>query len=131
MKAEEIYELGPECVTSDMVDAVADNLKELLGRDPKCEEAEGLEDLLLEVAQRYYRLGAFSMEHKDGATCGAEDQGGWPCCKSPAEFFVQKEHLLPKETRRLYCSEHRADNRFFRADQMSPIYENPSGTKAG
>jgi hypothetical protein len=87
-------------------------------------------ETLLEVAQDYYRRGAVDMEHKDGARCEAEDQGGWPCCSRPAEFFVKKEHIGAREKRPVYCSDHWVCNRFFLKEHMAPIFENPEGKEA-
>lgn len=122
MKAEDVYKLSPDSVTEEMIElarsALPDEYKENI--DLVLENAEGY----LEVAQRYYRLGAFNMEHKDAATCMAEDQGGWPACSHPAEYFVKAEHADGR--RIVYCSEHQ-DSRFFSPEHLAPIYENPSG----
>lgn len=127
MQTEDIYKhLAPDVVSTEMLDAVRTNIEALLGFEPKFTQVTDLADLLLEVAQDYYRRGAFDMEHRDGAQCEAEDQGGWPCCKHPAEFFIKQEHLDAGEKRRVYCNQHRLFNRFYRADQMAPIYEKPA-----
>lgn len=130
MRPEDVYKIGPGQVSTEMIDTTCSFLKSILGRDPTFDENITLAELMLKTAKHYYRLGAFHMEHREGQKCQAEDQGGWPCCGAPAEFFVERKHLRSDE-RRVYCSEHRKWNRFFRADQMAPIYESPSGKKEG
>ncbi len=121
MKAEDIYTLGPEVVTEEMIELATSSLPDELGEDTDriLENSSGY----LEVAQRYYRLGAFNMEHKDDPICEAEDQGGWPACKHPAEFYVL-DRFLGDSKRRIYCSLHQ-DNRFYSPKHMAPIYESP------
>lgn len=120
MKTEDVYNLAPDQITTEMLDLLR-----------KCfpgttfEQQLKAADGILMLCQRYYRHGAFNMEHKDGATCQAEDQGGWPACANPAEFYVLKEHLGAREKSSVYCSEHR-DNRFFSPEHMAPIYEKPN-----
>lgn len=131
MKAEEVYALGPTCITEEMIDAAKGfSMPQCDTNKEQTEYALENAETLLEVAQDYYRRGAFDMEHKDGATCEAEDQGGWPCCPRPAEFFIKAEHLDSGEKRRVYCNDHRVCNRFYRADQMSPIFVNPTEVKS-
>jgi hypothetical protein len=132
MRTEDVYKtLAPEVVTTEMIDAARVNIEALLGVEPTFEQIKDLAELLLEVAQDYYRRGAFDMEHRTAAHCEAEDQGGWPCCRHPAEYFVEAKHMKPGEKRPVYCNQHRVFNRFYRADQMAPIYVNPAkaGTK--
>lgn len=127
MKAEDVYTLAPEVIDEDMLEA-AKGLSAPQYDTTKEQEEDVLAnaETLLEIAQRYFRLGAFEMEHKDAARCEAEDHGGWPCCKSAAEFFVLGKYLKKRAKRPVYCAEHRAHNRFYRAEQMVPIYENPA-----
>lgn len=121
MKPEDVYRLQPEAISDEMIEA---------GRT-LIESGEvkwiDIANLMLEVAQDYYRRGAFDMEHREGKICQAEDQGGHPCCSRPAEFYIMKMFLEKGEKSPVYCSTHRAFNRFYRPDQMIPIYENPSG----
>ena len=122
MKAEDIYQLGPDAVTTEMIEAAREALRKVLGREPTFQEADHFFEPMLDIAKQYYRLGAFNMEHRDGTKCEAEDQGGWPCCGQPAEFFVKPEHADGR--RIVYCSDHQ-DNRFFSPHHMAPIYESP------
>lgn len=126
MKAEDIYLLRPEATTEEMIRLVENQLRQVLGAAPTYKQMEGFFQPMLEMAQEFYRLGAFNMEHRDGAKCQAEDQGGWPCCGAPAEFYVKREHLSAGEEpkSRVYCWLHR-DNRFYSPEHMSPIYQNP------
>lgn len=133
MTPEDIYEIAPDIITDEMLTAARKLLTRLLQRPPEFDELVAVGEALLETAKAHYRTGAFNMEHREGKTCQAEDQGGWPCCSQPAEFFIKDEHLRPGEKAPIYCGKHGTDegNRFYRADQMAPIYENPSGKKEG
>lgn len=128
MTPEDIYKLAPDVVSTEMIDAARTNIEALLGFEPTFEQTKDLAELLLEVAQDYYRRGAFDMEHREAETCGAEDQGGWPCCRHPAEYYVLAAHLEKGEKRRIYCEAHYHCNRFWPMEMMAPIYENPAKT---
>jgi hypothetical protein len=126
MKTDDVYKLAPATVPADLLE---------LARSfsmPQCdtnEEQEGYAkenaESLLEVAQRYYRLGAFDMEHKDGARCEGSPEGH--PCEHAAEFFVLAKHLPDMWGKRpVYCAECRMSGLYHPPIYMAPIYENPA-----
>lgn len=106
MKPEAVYTWGPDQVTEKMLMVAGGNVKKA--------------EYILLLCQEYYRRGAFNMEHKDGVKCEAEDQGGWPACTAPAEFYVKDEHADGR--RIVFCKDHE-DNRFFSPHHLAPIYK--------
>ena len=118
MKVTVVYKLGPDVVST----AMFERAKEILGVGYP--EYMPLAEAFLEVAKDYYRRGAFDMAHRlDGLKCSAEDQGGWPCCSRPSEFFVVDEQQQDEDQKiRHYCNIHRLKNRFYPAESMAPIY---------
>jgi hypothetical protein len=108
VKPEAVYTWGPDQVTTEMLKIADGNFKKA--------------DRILQLCQEFYRRGAFNMEHKDGAKCEAEDQGGWPACTAPAEFYVKDEHADGR--RIVFCKEHE-DSRFFSPKHLAPIYARP------
>jgi hypothetical protein len=78
-------------------------------------------EALLGVAKKYYRQGAFNMEHHADGICQAEDQAGHPCCSCPAEFYVPIE--ITGNGMEIFCKVHRDFNRFYPASAMLPMYD--------
>lgn len=118
MKASDVYKMGPDVASSDMFDKA----QKALGGDFD-EEHRALAGAFLEVAKEYYRRGAFNMEHRNGPLCEAEDQGGYPCCSNPAEFYVPAEDTIGEgDEPSHYCNVHRLFNRFYNSSHMFPLY---------
>lgn len=113
------YRLGPHSVSTETIDTVKKIVGDLISDEAK----SALWDFVLAKTQESYRRGVFEAMHQDDPRCQAEDQAGWPCCSNAAEFFVRdsKSATLPE----VYCSKHRAFNRFNRADSMDPLYAEP------
>ncbi len=115
-----IYRLGPDVVSTEMLTLAKNFVRGDL------EEYLPLAQAFLEVAKKYYRQGAFNMEHRSDGVCQAEDQGGHPCCSCPAEFYVPAE--VTHNGIRIFCKTHRDFNRFYTASSMVPMYDDQSFT---
>ena len=126
MTPKDVHALGPNTISTEMI-AKATRILELhygdFGKTLPFKYIAPIAEILLEVAKESYSLGAFNMEHRRDIICMAEDQGGWPCCGNPAEFFVKKKHRGNGEMTLVYCRKHQ-DNRFYSPEHMAPIYEN-------
>lgn len=110
-----IYRLGPDVVSTEMLTLAKNFVRGDL------EEYLPLAQAFLEVAKKYYRQGAFNMEHRSDGVCQAEDQGGHPCCSCPAEFYVPAE--VTHNGIRIFCKTHREPTAMVAAYGAAPWTE--------